>query len=177
MGCHPILFAICGSVLTVTSGGPFALSHLKRYFVAEPNRGRPVAKRSRATALKHCIICSSLFEPIDPVIDACSRDCARLQDAPARGLMIRSERNTAYPNQTKAQIADEQARLRQALRAFRLDNKLYLRQMAFLLGSKSGAACVAHSWESGVRPITPRVARLLEAYIQGYRPGFWPRAE
>ena len=41
----------------------------------------------------------------------------------------------------------------------------------------SAAACIAHAWESGVRPITPRVAKLLEAYIQGYRPGFWPNTD
>ena len=79
--------------------------------------------------------------------------------------------------QTKAQRDDEQARLRGALRSFRLTNRLRLREMAFLLGSKSGAPSIAIAWESGKRAITPRVALLLTAYIQGFRPGFWPNTE
>ena len=133
-----------------------------------------MARIDRSSPPKPCAVCGSLFAPVDPVIDVCSRECARLLAAPARGLKIRTEHETEFPAQTKVQLNDEQARLRRALRSFRLTNRLRLREMAFLLGSQSGAACVAHAWESGVRPITPRVAKLLEAYIQGYRPGFWP---
>ena len=136
-----------------------------------------MAKIDRTTPPKPCAVCGSLFAPIDPVIDVCSRECARLLAAPVRGLKIRTERETEFPAETKAQLDDEQARLRRALRSFRLTNRLRLREMAFLLGSQSGAACIAHAWESGVRPITPRVAKLLEAYIQGYRPGFWPNTD
>ena len=130
-----------------------------------------------STSLKSCAVCGSIFKPIDPVIDVCSRECARLLAAPERGLKIRTERDTEFTAQTKAQLDGEQAHLRRALRSFRLTNRLRLREMAFLLGSQSGAACIAHAWESGVRPITPRVAKLLEAYIQGYRPGFWPNTD
>ena len=136
-----------------------------------------MAKIDRTTPSKPCAVCGSLFEPIDIVIDVCSRECARLMTAPTRGLKIRTERDTVFPAQTKAQLDDEQARLRRALRSFRLTNRLRLREMAFLLGSQSGAACIAHAWESGLRPITPRVAKLLEAYIQGFRPGFWPNTD
>ena len=124
---------------------------------------------------KPCIVCGSLFVPIDPAIDVCARDCARLMYAPRRGLKIRTERESKFPDQTKAQKDDEQARLRKALRTFRLSHNLRLREMSFLLGSQSGTASVAHAWESGVRPITPRVAKLLDAYEQGYRPGYWPQ--
>ena len=136
-----------------------------------------MAKNDRSNPPKPCAVCGSLFAPVDPVIDVCSRECARLITAPTRGLKIRTERETEFPAETKAQLDDEQARLRRALRSFRLTNRLRLREMAFLLGSQSGAACIAHAWESGLRPITPRVAKLLEAYIQGYRPGFWPNTD
>ena len=66
---------------------------------------------------------------------------------------------------------DQPARLRTALKTFRRANKLHQREMAFLLGSQGGAASVCAAWERGRQPITPRVARLLEAYIMGYRPG------
>ena len=117
-----------------------------------------MATIDRTTPPKPCAVCGSLFAPIDPVIDVCSRECARLLAALVRGLKIRTARDTEFPAQTKAQHDDEQARLRRALPSCRLTNRLRLREMAFLLGSQSGAACIAHAWESGVRPITHEYA-------------------
>lgn len=61
------------------------------------------------------------------------------------------------------------------LREARLTLGLTLAQMGRLLGySGSGVMQAAHRLEAGERTIRPAQARLMRAYLEGYRPEDWP---
>ena len=48
-------------------------------------------------------------------------------------------------------------------------------EMGVMLGYKEGGArCQIHHMEHGRKNITPPVGRLVEAYLDGYRPADWP---
>ena len=61
------------------------------------------------------------------------------------------------------------------MREARLTLGLKLREMADMLGyTGAHAAQQIHKLEVGSRDISPPVARLVKAYLDGYRPEDWP---
>lgn len=60
------------------------------------------------------------------------------------------------------------------VRAARVRLKLNLAQMAYMLGFEgSSAKSSMHNLESGERRVRPAQARLIRAYLSGYRPKDW----
>jgi DNA-binding transcriptional regulator YiaG len=60
------------------------------------------------------------------------------------------------------------------VRAARSSLGLTLAQLAAVMGVR---LMTVSDWERGVRQINPMGARLLAAYVDGYRPADWPHGK